>query len=59
MLKGLVKHKRQLGDVVRKYASAELAVADQSPFLKFATPVPQQYNNLPALGQIPETKASN
>jgi hypothetical protein len=59
MLKGLAKSRQRLSSAVRNYASAELAVADQTPFLKFATPVPQAYNHLQALGSIPETKVGS
>lgn len=56
MLRGLSRSRERLAGAVRSYASAELAVADQTPFLKFATPVPQNYNHLQALGSVPETK---
>jgi processing peptidase subunit beta len=58
MLKGLARNRQRLAGAVRSYASAELAVADQTPFLKFATPVPQDYNHLQALGSVPETKVT-
>ena len=50
---------RQRHQAARCYAAAtELAVQQESPFLKFANPEPQTFNHLQALGQIPETKAS-
>ena len=50
---------RQRHQAARCYAAAaELAVQQDSPFLKFANPEPQTFNHLQALGQIPETKAS-
>ena len=38
-------------------ASAEVAVAESDPFLRFATPVPAPYNFGAVLSSIPETKA--
>ena len=38
-------------------ASAEVAVAESDPFLRFATPVPTPYNYSAVLSSIPETKA--
>lgn len=58
MLRGIVKSRQRLAGVVRGYASAELAVAEPSQYLRFASPVPQPYNHLQALGSIPETKVS-
>ena len=41
----------------RAYASAaELAVAQESPFLRFASPEPQPVTYGSVLGQIPETQ---
>lgn len=41
----------------RAYASAaELAVAQESPFLRFASPEPQPTTYGSILGQIPETQ---
>ena len=40
-------------------ASAEVAVAEADPFLRFATPIPAPYNFSAALSSVPETKASN
>lgn len=56
MLRGIVKSRQRLAGLVRSYASAELAVAEPSQYLRFASPVPQPYNHLQALGSIPETK---
>lgn len=39
-------------------AGAEVAVADESPFLRYATPVPQPYSYANLLGSIPATQAS-
>lgn len=44
---------------LRSYAAAPMVKVDEhgdSPFLRFASPVPQPQNMLPALGSIPETK---
>ena len=38
-------------------ASAEVAVAEGDPFLRFATPIPAPYNFSAALSSVPETKA--
>lgn len=59
MLRGLSRGRRRLVDAARSFATADLAVADQSPFLRFATPVPQPYNHLQAVGSIPETKVKS
>lgn len=57
MLRGLVKSRRKLAGAARDYAAAaQLAVNESSPFLRFATPVPQSHNHLQALGSIPDTK---
>lgn len=37
-------------------AGAEVAVADESPFLRYATPVPQPYSYSNLLGSIPATQ---
>ena len=48
---------RLLGQQTRGLAlAAELTSAEESPFLRFATPVPQPYSFQNVLGQIPETK---
>ena len=39
-------------------ASAETAVAEADPFLRFATPIPAPYNFTAALSSVPDTKAS-
>lgn len=37
-------------------AQAEIVPADQSPFLRFGSPIPAHMNLNPALAQLPETK---
>jgi hypothetical protein len=37
-------------------AGAEVAIADESPFLRYATPVPQPYSFANLLGSIPATQ---
>jgi hypothetical protein len=40
----------------RAYASAaDVALAEESPFLRFATPVPQPSTFTPVLSSLPET----
>jgi hypothetical protein len=39
-------------------AGAQVAVADESPFLRYATPVPQPYSYSNLLGSIPATQVS-
>ncbi len=39
-------------------AAGEVAVADESPFLRYATPIPQPYSYANLLGSIPATQAS-
>ena len=57
-MRALVTLARQRRQAARCYAAAaELALQQDSPFLKFANPEPQTFNHLQALGQIPETKA--
>ena len=56
MLRGISRHKNKVASLARSYASGDVAVSEQSPFLRFATPVPQAYNNIQALGSVPETK---
>lgn len=46
---------RCLAQGARHYA-AEVALAEQSPFLRFSTPVPQAYDFTSALSDVPETK---
>ena len=56
-LVSLVRHQRAvLAAGQRAYASAaELAVAEESPFLRFASPEPAPVTYGSVLGQIPET----
>lgn len=44
----------------RAFAAAvgEVAVADESPFLRYATPIPQPYSYANLLGSIPATQVS-
>jgi hypothetical protein len=49
---------QHLAQGVRQYA-AEVALAEESPFLRFATPAPLPYNFVPALSGLPETKVNN
>ncbi|KAK9820399.1 hypothetical protein WJX72_009957 [[Myrmecia] bisecta] len=55
----LGRAKRQLLQQTRCFAaSAEVAVAEDSPFLRFATPVPQAYSHQQLLNTIPDTKVT-
>lgn len=45
-----------LAQGVRHYAEAAVAGTSTSPFLRFATPVPQAYDFTSALDQLPETQ---
>ena len=48
---------RQSGRGLRSYASAaEVAVAEESPFLRFSSPFPQTVSYAQALATVPETK---
>lgn len=56
-LVSLARRQKDAIHAVRTFASgAEVAVAAESPFLRFATPAPQAYNFTQALGDTPETK---
>ena len=56
-MRGLVAGLARRHRHARSYAAlAELAVQEDSPFLRFGNPEPQTFNHLQALGQIPETK---
>ena len=55
---GLARRHRALwGTGQRAYASAaELALAEESPYLRFATPVPQPISYPPILNTLPSTE---
>lgn len=51
----LAKRNAQLWQQLRGYAS-QVAVAEESAFLRYASPFPAKLDLAPALAQLPETK---
>ena len=60
-LSGLIRRQqRELARATRDYAAqAAVIPAEESPFLRFANPVPQIYTHESILGEVPETKVQS